>query len=63
MLFFDVTIHFRIGNQHVQPVIKHIPALDAADAERKALDTTTAKHARAWGKGDVTVVNVRESAR
>jgi hypothetical protein len=58
--FYDVTIGFRIGGQRVQPVIQHIPALDEADASRKALATSTATTARARG-GDVEIVSVRES--
>lgn len=59
--FYDVTLRFRIGNQAVQPVIKHIPALDEADASRKALDTATAKVARSQG-ATVHVASVKESA-
>lgn len=62
MRFFDVTIGFRIGGQRVQPVIKHIPARDADDASRKAMTTSTATTARAWG-GEVEVVSVQESGR
>ena len=60
--FFDVTLGFRVGGTRVEPVIKHIPALDADDAERKALATSTATTARAGG-ADVAVVRVQESAR
>lgn len=61
MRFFDVTLGFRVSGVRVQPVIKHIPALDADDAKRKALTTSTATTARAGG-GDVEVVRVQESA-
>jgi len=47
--FFDVTLDFGIGASRVRPKIKHIPALDAADAERKALATATAIVARSHG--------------
>jgi len=57
---YDVTIQFRVGGQRVQPVIKHIPALDEVDAARKALDTATAKVARNQG-ATVSVISVRES--
>lgn len=60
ILFFDVTLDFKIGAARVQPTIKQIPALDAADAERKALATATAKVARSHG-ATVHVASVQES--
>jgi len=58
--FFDVTLRFRVGGYFVQPVIKHVPALDESDASRKALDTATAKVARTNG-ATVHVASVQES--
>ncbi len=62
MRFYDVTLTFRIGTQLVQPVIKHIPALDVDDATRKALATSTASSARVRG-ADVKVHSAQESVR
>ncbi len=58
--FFDVTLQFHVGGHSVQPVVKHIPALDAEDAGRKALATSTAKIARHHGH-EVTAIKVVES--
>ena len=60
MQYFDVTLDFLVGLSRVRPKIKHIPALDAEDAERKALATSTAKVARASGH-DVTVFRTEVS--
>ena len=60
MRFYDVTLAFRIGVQLVQPTIKHIPALDEADALRKALATSIAASARARG-ADVAMFRIQES--
>ena len=57
MTFFDVTLQFSVGDQTVRPVVRHIPALNAADARRKALATSTAKVARHNGH-TVTVVSI-----
>ncbi len=62
MRLCDVALSVRIGNQRVQPVIKHIPARDDTDASRKALITSTAASARARG-ADVKVLSVQESTR
>ncbi len=60
MRFYDVTLTFHIGLQLVQPTIRHIPALDEADASRKALITSAAATARARG-ADVQVLSTQES--
>lgn len=55
--FFDVTLSFLVAGHRIAPVIKHVPALDEADASAKALGTATARLARDNG-ATVNVVRV-----